>query len=162
MKKTRELPVQDRLLKIGELAEQVGVAIGTVRYYETLGLIEPAHRAESGYRYYDAEAVRRLKFIRKAQTLQFTLAEIQQVLGLRHQGGSACPLVQDLLEQKIAHLEEQIFQMQNLKNSLEAYRTQWVDKPFDDPRNQQLCSLIEAVPCKNTLTYREHLNDADG
>lgn len=64
---------QDKLLKIGELAEQADVAVGTIRYYESLGLVEPAHRSESGYRYYVADAIKRVQFIRKAQSLQFSL-----------------------------------------------------------------------------------------
>lgn len=93
-----------KLLKIGELAKQTEVAVATIRYYETLGLIEPLQRSESGYRYYDNEAIKRLQFIKKAQSLQFSLCEIQQVLGVRSQGNPACLLVRDLLKQKIAHL----------------------------------------------------------
>lgn len=102
---------QNKLLKIGELASQADVAVGTLRYYETLGLLEPTQRSASGYRYYDLEAVKRVQFIKKAQSLQFSLSEIQQVLGVRHQGNPACPLVRDLLNQKIVHLEEQIYRM---------------------------------------------------
>lgn len=137
-----------KLLKIGELAQQTGVAVGTIRYYETLSLIKPFQRTESGYRYYDQAAIRRLQFIRKAQSLQFTLADIQQILGVRQQGSTACPLVQDLLDHKIAHLADQIQRMQSLKSDLETYRNQWTDRPFDDPRSQELCSLIEGVACR--------------
>ena len=136
---------QNGLLKIGELAEQADVAVGTVRYYETLMLLEPAHRGENGYRYYALDAVKRLKFIRKAQSLQFSLSEIQQVLGIREQGKAACPIVRDLLNQKITFLEKQIYQMKTLKAELEAYREHWAEQPLDDPDSQELCSLIEQV-----------------
>ncbi len=149
MKNTCEPSSHNKLLKIGELAQQTDVAVGTIRYYETLGLLEPVHRSESGYRYYDSDAIKRVKFIKKAQSLQFSLSEIQQVLGVRDRGNPACPLVRDLLNQKIAHLENQIYQMQTLKAELEAYREQWEDKPLDDPYSQKLCSLIEQVADKN-------------
>ena len=136
---------QNGLLKIGELAEQADVAVGTVRYYETLMLLEPAHRGENGYRYYAPDAVKRLKFIRKAQSLQFSLSEIQQVLGIREQGKAACPIVRDLLNQKITFLEKQIYQMKTLKAELEAYREHWAEQPLDDSDSQELCSLIEQV-----------------
>lgn len=135
----------DKLLKIGELAELADVAVGTLRYYETLGLLEPAQRSESGYRYYTPDAVKRVQFIKKAQFLQFSLSEIQQVLGVRNRGNAACPLVRDLLNQKIAQIEEQLYRMTMLKAELEAYRDRWVDRPLDDPCGQELCSLIEEV-----------------
>ncbi len=136
---------EDKLLKIGELAAQADVAVGTIRYYETLGLVEPASRSESGYRYYNPEAIKRLHFIKKAQSLQFSLSEIQQVLGIRRQGNSACPMVQQLLNHKIARLEEQIYRMTNLKAELEVYRDQWADQPLEASHSQEICHLIEEV-----------------
>lgn len=153
MEQVREKSSQEKLLKIGELAEQTGVAVGTIRYYETLGLLVPVQRRESGYRYYDNEAIERLRFIKKAQSLQFSLSEIQQVLGVRSQGDPACPLVRDLLKQKIAHLEEQIYRMKTLKQELEAYQERWADRPLDNPCSKELCSLIQEVACRDVPTY---------
>lgn len=135
----------EKLIKIGELAEQAGVAVATIRYYESLGLLECAQRSKSGYRHYDRDAIKQLQFIKKAQSLQFSLSEIQQLLGVRRQGSPACPMVRDLLKQKIAYLEAQILSMTTLKQELEAYQTEWVDRPLDDPCSKQLCSLIEEV-----------------
>jgi len=132
-------------LKIGELATLANVAVATIRYYETLGLLQPTCRSDSGYRYYNEESMQRLQFIKKAQALQFSLSEIQQILGVRHQGNSACPVVRDLLNQKIAQLDEQIQLMQSLKTELEVYCQRWADRPLDDPCSQELCSLIEEV-----------------
>jgi DNA-binding transcriptional MerR regulator len=134
-----------KLLKIGQVAEQTGVAVGTLRYYENLGLLEPAQRSESGYRYYTSDAVRQVQFIKKAQILQFSLAEIQQILGVRHQGHAACPFVRGLLNHKIADLNAQIQRMQLLKATLEDYQTRWADHPDDNPHSTELCSLIEEV-----------------
>ena len=145
LKKTSSVSSQNKLLKIGELAEQADVAVATVRYYETLRLLEPVHKSENGYRYYALDAVKRLKFIKKAQSLQFSLSEIQQVLGIREQGKAACPIVRDLLNMKITFLEKQIYQMKTLKAELEAYREHWAEQPLDDPDSQELCSLIEQV-----------------
>ncbi len=133
-------------LKIGELAVQTGLAVGTIRYYESLGLITPDHRSQTGYRYYTQSAIQRLQFIKKAQVLQFSLTEIQQILGKRHEGTVACPVVKDLLNHKIAELETQLQQMVMLKQKLEVYRDRWVDRPWDHPQGEALCSLIEEVP----------------
>jgi DNA-binding transcriptional MerR regulator len=145
MRRLSENRSPEKLLKIGELAEQTDVAVGTIRYYETLELIEPIHRSESGYRYYTADAVKRVQFIKKAQFLQFSLSEIQQILGVRHQGAPACPLVRDLLNRKIAELDAQLDRIKMLKVELEAYRDRWSDRPLDNPASQELCSLIEEV-----------------
>ena len=136
---------QEKLLKIGELAAQTKVAVATIRYYESLGLLEPTSRGESGYRYYDEASVNQLQFIKKAQSLQFSLSEIQQILGVRRQGNAACSVVRDLLHEKIAHLEEQIGLMQSLKTELEDYQDRWSGRPMDDPCSKELCSLIEEV-----------------
>lgn len=138
-----------KLLKIGELAKRTDVAVGTIRYYESLGLLTPVERSETRYRYYDSEAIKRLQFIKKAQSLQFSLSEIQQVLGIRSQGNPACPLVQDLLKQKIAALNEQIYCMKMLKEALEAYQERWASRPLDDPCSKELCSMIEEVACRD-------------
>ncbi len=133
------------LLKIGELAEQTHVAVATIRYYETLGLLEPVKKADNGYRYYDEKAIKRLRFIKQAQALRFSLAEIQQVLNVRHQGQPTCPLVKDLLDRKIAELEQSIQQAILLKAELETYRKSWLTRPLDHLSEDKICSLIEEV-----------------
>lgn len=72
-------------LRIGALAAATGVSIQAIRYYERRGLIAPARRRESGYREFAAEAIERLLFIRHAQQLGFSLAEVDELLRLRGQ-----------------------------------------------------------------------------
>lgn len=137
--------LQEQLIKIGELAKQTNVTVGTLRYYESLELLEPAFRNNKGYRYYTDDAVKQVQFIKKAQSLNFSLAEIQQILGVRRQGISPCSLVRNLLECKIVELERQIQSTLAFKKELEAYKELWGDKPQDDPNLKQFCSLIEEV-----------------
>jgi DNA-binding transcriptional MerR regulator len=70
-------------MRIGELARRAGVSVQTVRYYEGRGLMPEPDRARSGYRQYDRSDVSRLRFIRRAQEMGFTLAEIGYLLALR-------------------------------------------------------------------------------
>lgn len=137
--------LEKQLLKIGELAKQAGVAVGTLRYYESLGLLEPALRSSSGYRYYTADAIRQVQFIKKAQRLNFSLQEIQQILVSRRQGITACPLVQDLLTQKIDLLDEEIRRLSAFKYELETYKQLWKTRLSDHPNSNHLCSLIEGI-----------------
>ncbi len=134
-----------KLLKIGELAKQAHVTVATIRYYESLHLLEPVSKAENGYRFYDDEAVTRLQFIKQAQTLQFSLAEIQQVFDVRKQGEPVCTLVKTLIDGKISRLEQEIQQATACKIMLETYRTSWAARPLDNPSDVKVCSLIEEV-----------------
>lgn len=134
-----------KLLKIGELAKKAHVTVGTIRYYESLHLLEPVSKSENGYRYYDDEAVTRLQFIKQAQTLQFSLAEIQQVFDVRNHGQPVCTLVKTLIDCKIATLEQEIQQATARKTMLETYRTSWAARPLDNLSDVKVCSLIEEV-----------------
>ncbi|MBW9248469.1 MAG: MerR family transcriptional regulator, partial [Acidithiobacillus ferriphilus] len=67
---------------IGRLAREAGLAAETLRYYERIGLIQPVQRTRSNYRLYDVEAESRLRFIRRAQNLGFSLAEVKELLDI--------------------------------------------------------------------------------
>ena len=130
-------------LKIGEVAKQTGLAVGAIRYYESLGLLTSA-RGDNGYRYYPPETVHQIQFIKKAQAIGFSLEEIGEVLNLHDKGDTPCRLVQSLLQEKIDQLESQIKQMTEFKAELEDYRDHWASsKP--QPQPGDICPLIETV-----------------
>ena len=132
-------------LKIGELAKQTGLAVGTLRYYSDLGLLLPAKIGDNGYRYYSQDAISQVQFIKKAQALGFTLEEIKQILDVRDRGEKPCNLVQDLLNDKIEQLELQIKRMTLFKGELEQYRNDWKNNPELDTQSQEVCPLISSV-----------------
>ncbi len=132
-------------LKIGELAKQTGLAVGTLRYYSDLGLLQPVQRGDNGYRYYSQDASQQVQFIKKAQTLGFTLEEIKKILNVRDRGEKPCSLVQSLLDQKIDQLELKIEQMTLFKAELEEYRTTWTNNPNLESDSQEVCPLISSV-----------------
>jgi len=70
-------------MRIGQLAAQTGFSVRTIRFYEQSGLLPAPPRTEGGYRVYDQDAVARLRFVRSAQTLGLSLAEIAEVLRIR-------------------------------------------------------------------------------
>ena len=132
-------------LKIGELAKQTGLAVGTLRYYSDLGLLQPVYRGNNGYRYYSLDASQQVEFIKKAQTLGFTLEEIKNILDVRDRGEKPCSLVQSLLDQKIEQLQIQIKQMTWFKAELEEYRRAWINNPHPESKPQEVCPLISTV-----------------
>ena len=106
-------------LTIGQLAKEVGVNIQTVRYYERLKLLTPTARKPSGYRLYGDEAHRRLRFIKNAQTLGFTLHEIAELLNLRINSTARCGDVQRKAQAKLAQVEAKIRDLRALDRALQ-------------------------------------------
>jgi MerR family transcriptional regulator, copper efflux regulator len=108
----------DKGMKIGELAHAVGVNIQTLRYYERLNLLQPSMRKPSGYRLYDGEALKRLRFIKNAQSLGFTLHEVTELLNLRVSSIARCGDVQRKAQTKLQHVEDKIRALQALARPL--------------------------------------------
>jgi DNA-binding transcriptional MerR regulator len=130
-------------LKIGDVAKQTGVAVGALRYYESLGLLQ-SERGDNGYRYYGAQAIQQVQFIKKAQALGFSLEDVGEILSVHQQGDMPCLFVQALLQTKIEQLEAQIEQMVTFKTALEQYRDRWAHhQPHAQPGD--ICPLIETV-----------------
>ncbi len=105
-------------MKIGELAEQVEVNVQTIRYYERMQLLVPAGRTDGGYREYGLAAPKAVRFIKRAQTLGFTLKEISALLSLRATSSSSCARVSDRTETKIREIEAKIADLGRLKDAL--------------------------------------------
>ncbi len=105
-------------LTIGKVARSAGLAIDTVRYYEREGLIEKPARTASGYRHYRADVIARLRFIRQAKELGFTLTEIRELLTLKVAPGKSCADVKSRAEAKIADVEQRIAQLARMKRAL--------------------------------------------
>jgi len=103
---------------IGQLAKLAGIDVQTVRYYEKRKLLSPSSRRPSGYRIYDHEVVTRLRFIRNAQGLGFTLREIGELLSLRATTGTRCEDVQRKAEAKLQCLETKLKDLQALVRAL--------------------------------------------
>ncbi len=106
-------------LTIGRVAKQADIHIETIRYYERRGLLPDPPRTEAGYRQYDAESVTRLRFIKEAQALGFTLEEIQGLLALRVDKETSCEDVRRQAEHKVADIEAKISALQAMHDALQ-------------------------------------------
>lgn len=105
-------------MTIGRLAKDVGVNIQTIRYYERLKLLAPTARMPSGYRLYGAAEVQRLRFIKNAQALGFTLQEIAELLNLRVNSAARCGDVQRRAQAKLAQVEAKVHDLEALARAL--------------------------------------------
>ena len=108
----------DETLTIGRLATSAGVGRETIRYYERRGLLASPPRSAAGYRHYPPDAVARLRFIRRAQELGFTLAEITELLSLRVDDVSACSAVEARAREKLANVEDKIGDLRRIGDAL--------------------------------------------
>ena len=105
-------------LTIGKVARGAGLAIDTVRYYEREGLLAKPARTLSGYRQYSADAVTRLRFIRQAKELGFSLSEIKELLSLRVDTRKSCSDVKARAVHKIADVDRRIAQLKRMRLAL--------------------------------------------
>lgn len=105
-------------LTIGQVAQKAGVGVETVRFYERQGLLEEPARKESGYRQYPEDVVARLRFIRRAKELGFSLKEIKELLALRVDPATTCREVKEQAQAKIADIEGKIRSLLRMKEAL--------------------------------------------
>ncbi len=106
-------------LTIGQVANAADLNVQTIRYYERRGLVPTPRRTAAGYRQYTDDAVARLRFIRHAQELGFSLREVQELLALRVRHGTACDVVERKTRQKIDVVQQRIRDLQRMKRTLE-------------------------------------------
>lgn len=107
-------------MRIGELAVRAGVKPETLRYYERRGLLD-AGRRPSGFREYEAEALRRVRFIKRAQGLGFTLDEIRDLLGLWAHSSKSCNAVQRRASATLTRIDEKIADLRRMSGALSKY-----------------------------------------
>ena len=105
-------------LKIGQLAQRAAVNLQTIRYYEREGLLPEPPRLSSGYRLYTDSMVRRVRFIKRAQEIGFSLAEIRELLSLRADGRRERNEVRAIAQAKIADIEDKMRTLKAMKTVL--------------------------------------------
>ncbi len=105
-------------LTIGELARRAGVNVQTIRYYERRNLLPNPRRTESNYRTYLGDTLRRVRFIKRAQQLGFSLKEIQELLSLRASPRSRCAAVRRRSQAKLADIDEKIRTLEAMRGAL--------------------------------------------
>jgi Hg(II)-responsive transcriptional regulator len=108
-------------MRIGEVAAQAAVNVQTLRYYERVGLLPSPARRASGYRAYDPHTVRRVRFIKRAQELGFTLAEIGDLLALREESDTACAQVEARASATLDRIAEKIHDLESMRSALSEY-----------------------------------------
>ncbi len=107
-----------RTYRIGELASQTALSRDTLRYYERLGLVDRPPRTSGGFRIYDEATLGRLRFIKRAQAVGFTLEEIRELVTFDGRGSARCRRVRDLVATKLTELDERLSELRAFRRSL--------------------------------------------
>ena len=126
------------MYRIGRISKMLGLSVDTLRYYEKIGLLSRVGRNPSGSRVYDDHDVSRLKFIQRAQMMNFTLAEIGSLLKLRENPAQAAADVRDLTQHKLAAVDAHLSSLQTLRNELRSL----IDLCNGSDRS---CPIIEGI-----------------
>ena len=129
-------------MRIGELATAADTTTKTLRFYEAEGLLPTSPRTSSGYRDYGHDAVDRIGFIHRGQSAGLTLAQIRQVLEIRDEGQPPCTHVRDLLDTRLAAIDEQLSQLQYLRTTLTELRAEADQIAPDTCRVAQVCRYL--------------------
>lgn len=127
------------------LAKKTDVPIYTVRHYTKIGLLKPSRHPRNGYKVYNFSDTTRLRFIIAAKELGFTLAEISQILDEAKHGNSPCPLVREIVEQRIEENKRKIRELQQLQKKMEKALDDWTEMQDSLPNGDSVCHLIESV-----------------
>ena len=130
----------EKHMRIGEVAAEAAVNIQTLRYYERVGLLPRPNRNPSGYREYGANAVRRVRFVKRAQELGFTLAEVGDLLTFREQSQTACQHVEARASTTLDRINEKIRDLECIRSALSEY----VDSCRKGPPVGE-CPLLQAL-----------------
>jgi Hg(II)-responsive transcriptional regulator len=133
-------------VRISELAAQANVNPQTLRYYERLGLLPQPDRTPGGYRSYPPEAVRLVRFVKRAQELGFTLSDVAELLDLADGGPESCTAARALSTSKIADLNRRIADLVAMRDALDQLVV-----TCDKPRQQRDCPILREIAREQEL-----------
>ncbi|MGH8772262.1 MAG: MerR family transcriptional regulator [Burkholderiales bacterium] len=129
-----------KTLTIGKLARSAGTRVETIRYYERKGLLDQPSRTASGYRQYSLDAAARLRFIRQAQVLGFSLKEIGELLSMKITPATTCADIKQKAESKIANIDDKMASLRKMKRALEKLKSECTGRgPIGE------CPILDAL-----------------
>ncbi len=131
-------------LRSGHLARECGVSTDTLRHYERVGVLAKPKRTEAGYRQYPPEAVKRVRLVRRALEIGFTLEELAGILRVRDSGGAPCKQVRSLAAQKLDELGERIEDLCDLREHMRRVIADW-DSRLASTASGARAGLLEAL-----------------
>jgi DNA-binding transcriptional MerR regulator len=139
--------MRDDSLKVGAVAKAAGVGVQTLHYYERLGLLPKPQRSTANYRLYSSTAIRRVKFIKKAQAIGLTLEETKRILDLKEHGRAPCSKVAELGGRHLLEIDARLAQLRKYRRALADALNDWrKENTTERECAGEFCDLIERLP----------------
>ena len=133
------------MLTVSELSKSANVTADSVRHYVRIGLLNPGRNPVNGYKNFQGDDIEKVKFIRQAKDLGFTLSDIKKILNHSHKGESPCPVVRKIIERHIEDNRIKLLELVALQNRMENALKKWESMPDGEPDGHAICHLIESV-----------------
>lgn len=131
-------------MQINELERITGVSAKTIRYYEEIALLPPPNRKPNGYRDYSKADIERLMLVSGARRLDFSLAEIKEILDLRDRGIAPCGVLLELLDRKANGINQRIAELKEMQEDLTNLYSLGATYPTDDVEGKNcVCHLVK-------------------
>lgn len=132
------------MMKVREVARRSGAADHVVRYYTRIGLLKPSRSPHNRYRQYKDSDVSRLRFIRQAKSLGYTLGEIAKIFHEASRRNSPCPMVRQIIASRIEENRSRLNELAALQKRMEQAVVEWSKLPDGKPDGESVCYLIES------------------
>jgi DNA-binding transcriptional MerR regulator len=143
-------PAKKVYLRAGELARAVGVSADTLHHYERKGVLAAPRRSANGYREYPPEAVARVRLVRRALSIGFTLDELAQLLRARDRGRAPCREVRALAASKLAEVESRLRELLLVREELQSVVKEWDARLAKTPAGAR-AGLLDSLAVSETV-----------
>ncbi len=132
-------------MQLIQCASEAGVTSDTLRHYLRAGLVKPKSRAPNGYRTFSGRTVNRVRFIRAAVGLGFTLDDVRELLRMSDKGDRPCPRAREMLAERVGEQHERLEAMAALYRRMKRAVDEWQNIPDGVPDGHMVCELIEGT-----------------
>jgi DNA-binding transcriptional MerR regulator len=149
-------PAKKSYLRAGELARAVGVSADTLHHYERKGVLAPPRRSANGYREYPMDALERVRLVRRALAIGFTLDELARILRARDRGVAPCREVRALASAKLAAVEERLRELVAVREELRAVTSEWDARLARTPAGSRAGLLETLADAKDSNEAHAH------
>jgi MerR family Zn(II)-responsive transcriptional regulator of zntA len=133
------------MLTVSQLSKAAQATADAIRHYVRIGLLTPSRDPVNGYKLFSDDDIKKVKFIRQAKGLGFTLNDIQTIFNHSNDGRSPCPAVRDMIRQRIDGNRSKLAELNSLQQRMDDALGKWESMPDGEPDGEAICHLIESI-----------------
>jgi len=133
------------MLTVSELSKAAQATSDAIRHYARIGLLVPSRDPLNDYKLFSNNDIKKVKFIRGAKGLGFTLKDIQIIFDHSNEGTSPCPVVRDIIQQRIDQNRSKLAELNMLQQRMDDALLKWKSMPDGEPDGEAICHLIESI-----------------